>query len=115
MKPTRNYSDKQERQVAKMLKGKVTKNSGATMYGGGDVKTDDFLIECKTVTSEKTSFSVKKQVVDKIAEQAYEQNKSYWAISSRFSPDGEDYFTINSSLFKYLVEKIKGEEENGKN
>ena len=41
-KPTRYYSDKQEKSVVKSLKGKQTKNSGATAFEKGDVLSDDF-------------------------------------------------------------------------
>ena len=37
-KPTRYYSNKQEKKVAEVFKGFQTKNSGATKFGGkGDV------------------------------------------------------------------------------
>ena len=60
-KPTRHYSTKQEKYVAKKFNGTRTKNSGATMFGGkGDVLMDKFLLECKTKTSDADSISIKK-------------------------------------------------------
>ena len=44
-KPTRYFSDKQEKSVVKALGGKQTKNSGATMIDKGDVLVDDWAIE----------------------------------------------------------------------
>ena len=45
-KPTRYYSSKQEKQVAKISGGKKVANSGATTFYKGDVSTDKILIEC---------------------------------------------------------------------
>ena len=39
---TRDYSDKQEKHIAKVTGGKVQRNSGGTKFGGGDVHTDKF-------------------------------------------------------------------------
>ena len=64
-RPTRWYSNKQEQKVAKTIGGKQTANSGATKWSKGDVRTDDFLIECKTCEKEKKSFSIKKEWLEK--------------------------------------------------
>lgn len=60
-KPTRFYSTKQEKKVAKELNGDRTYNSGATPFQKGDVIIDKFLIECKTKTSSSKSISIKKE------------------------------------------------------
>jgi hypothetical protein len=39
-KPTRYYSDKQEKAIAKAVGGKQTANSGATAFQKGDVLID---------------------------------------------------------------------------
>ena len=61
-KPTRYYSSVQENTVAKLLDGRVTSNSGAGKFAGGDVVVSEasLLVECKTSVSDKDSFSVKK-------------------------------------------------------
>ena len=69
-KPTRFYSSRQEKQVAKTINGKQTANSGATNFSKGDVTTDKFLIECKTVCKEQKSFTIKKEWIDKNKEEA---------------------------------------------
>ena len=56
---TRYYSQKQESNVAKLVDGKQTPNSGATPFIKGDVTTKDFIIECKTTMTNKDSYSVK--------------------------------------------------------
>lgn len=60
-RPTRYYSDKQEKSVSKAIGGKQTSNSGATMFQKGDVLSPKFLLECKTRTSHCDSISVKKE------------------------------------------------------
>lgn len=113
----KEVSNKQEREVADKLGGKLTIASGASKFSGGDVETKYALIECKTVTSEKTSFSIKSEWLSKIAEQCFEQGKIIPALAFRFKPDGKDYIVIDSDIFNnmlHIYEKIlEGSEENG--
>ena len=74
---TRNYSDKQEIRIANLLYGKVQSNSGGTKFGGGDVHTSLFLIEAKTNETERKSFTIKKEWLDKMKEQQFEQGKMF--------------------------------------
>lgn len=94
----------QEKQVAKLVDGQVQVGSGGTTHGGGDVLTDTWFFECKTVISKKDSYSVKKSVIDKMMEQRFEQQKEYAALAFRFEPEGKDYFVIDSDTFKYMME-----------
>lgn len=102
-RPTRFYSDKQEKAVAKVLKGKQTSNSGATAFSKGDVRTDEFLIECKTCEKEQKSFSIRKEWLDKNREEAFAMNKSYNALAFDFGPSTKRYYVIDEKLFKQLV------------
>jgi len=61
LKPTRYYSNRQEKYVANKVDGYQTTNSGATRFKKGDISCPDILIECKTSVTEKNSFSVKKE------------------------------------------------------
>ena len=47
---TKTYSSKQEKLIAKVLEGKVVTGSGARPVDPGDVKSYDWLAECKTHT-----------------------------------------------------------------
>lgn len=105
----KDCSASQENDIARMLGGRVQSNSGGTRFGGGDVHTSSFFIEAKTPTKEQTSFSVKKEWIDKMQEQAFEQGKHQSALAFRFSPDGDDYFVINSRLMKELVTHLEKE------
>ena len=63
-KPTRHFSSRQEKTVAKAVGGRQTPNSGATPFAKGDVLTkgaNGFLLECKTKTSPSESISIKKE------------------------------------------------------
>lgn len=93
----------QEKQVANLVNGQVQVASGGTSHGGGDVLTDDWFFECKTVISEKDSYSIKKSVINKMKEQAFEQKRDYCALAFRFSPEGKDYFVIDDDTMKYLL------------
>lgn len=106
MKPTRFYSDRQEKKVAKAVGGKQTANSGATLFQKGDVVTADFLIEAKTVTKEQKTFTVKKEWFDKNKEEAFAMGKPYSAIVFDFG-DGEQHYVIDQKLFSMLLEYIE--------
>ena len=109
---TRDYSDKQEKHIAKVTGGKVQSNSGGTKFGGGDVHTDKFFIEAKTPTKSQTSFTIKKEWIDKMREQAYEQGKEEAVLAFRFSPDDKtDMYVLNEKQFlEYL--RYKEEQNN---
>lgn len=103
---TRYYSSKQEKRVAKAIGGRQVANSGATKFDKGDVKTDEWLIECKTCTSPKSSMSVKKEWLIKNEEEAFAMRRSYSAISIDFGQD-DNYYIINEKLFKTLINTLK--------
>ena len=108
MRPTRFYSKKQETKVAKAVGGKRTANSGATTFSKGDVTTDLFLIECKTCTEPRKSFTLKKEWFDKNKEEAFAMHKDYSAIVFDFG-DGEQHYVIDEHLFRVLQETLKGD------
>ena len=109
-RPTRWYSNKQEKQVVKQLGGRQTPNSGATPWVKGDVLLDQFLIECKTSTVEKQTFSVPKKWLDKMQEEAFAMGKPYAALCFDYG-DGVNHYVIDEKLFKQLTELLKEETE----
>ena len=106
MHPTRWYSDKQEKAVAKALNGKQTANSGATPFVKGDVIADEWLIECKTATAEKRAFSIKKEWLEKNKEEMFATGKSHNALCFDFGDNGTRYYVIDEKTFKQLKEGI---------
>ena len=109
---TRYYSSRQEKSVAKTVKGKTVANSGAPRFVAGDVTSDIILIECKTVTKEQKSFTIKKEWIDKNKEEAFAMRKPYSAIAFSFGDD-INHFIIDEKLFKILLEKLRDEENAG--
>lgn len=106
---TRYYSNEHEKSICKALGGYQNSNSGAGKFTGGDItiSASDMLIEAKCSMTEKTSFSIKKQWLDKIKEEAFETGKSNTALCFRFSPNSPNYYIIDEKLMKYLVDKIR--------
>ena len=97
---TRYFSDKQEKHIAKVTGGKVQSNSGGTKFGGGDVHTNKFLIEAKTPAIERKSFTIMKNWLEKMNEQAFEQGKEEAVLAFRFDPNTcEDLYVLSERQF----------------
>lgn len=108
-KSTKYYSDRQEKAVAKALQGRQVGGSGASVFSKGDVKLNKILIECKTSMTEKTSYSIKREVLDKIHKEAKNERKFFAIQAFNFGPDTENYYVIDEDTMKFLVEKINEE------
>ena len=107
-RPTRFYSKQQEKKVAKAVGGTRTANSGATAFSKGDVHTNSFLLECKTCTEPRKSFTLQKEWFDKNKEEAFAMHKDYSAVVFDFG-DGENHYVIDERLFQTLVKYLEGE------
>lgn len=105
MKPTRYFSSRQEKAVAKAIGGKQTANSGATMFSKGDVRTEDWLIECKTKTSPSASISIKREWIEKNEEEAFAMSKHHSAIAFNFGDlrNAKNYYIISETEFLRLL------------
>lgn len=111
--PTRYFSDRQEKQIVKLLGGVQNSNSGAGKWAKGDVviPSASLLIEAKTVTADKDSFSIKKEWLEKNLKEAKESHLLNNCLAFNFGPDQNNYFVINEKLMKFLVEKLTEENE----
>ena len=105
-KPTRFFSSTQEKKVAKNCNGLVTKNSGATPFQKGDVLTEKILIECKTQTKNKETFTLHKEWLEKNEREALFMGKEYSAVAFNFGPGENQYYIIDEQLFHKLIENI---------
>lgn len=105
-RPTRFYSNRQEKAVAKKIKGKQVANSGATPFSKGDVRTDEWLVECKTVTKEKSSFSIKRDWLIKNREEAFAMRKSYNALCFDYG-DSDRYYIVDERTFIKMKEALE--------
>ncbi len=106
---TRFYSDKHEKSVCKALGATQTSNSGAGNFTKGDVIQRDasLLIECKTTMTEKNSVSIKREWIDKNKQEGFAMRLGNQTICFNFGPDTPNYYIINESLMKFLVEQLK--------
>lgn len=89
--------------MAKIVNGKQTANSGASAFSKGDVRNDNWLIECKTLTEPKKSHTIKKEWLVKNAEEAFAMNKPYNALAFDFG-DGDNYFIVDAKIFKKMID-----------
>ena len=107
-RPTRFYSSRQEKQVAKTVGGKKVANSGATTFYKGDVTTDNILFECKTCTKEQKTFTIKREWIDKNREEAFAMGKSYSVLVIDFG-DGEQHYLISEKMFKAWLDSVENQ------
>ena len=106
-RPTRYYSKRQENKVAKCVGGKRQANSGATAFQKGDVITDDFLIECKTKTTDCKTFTVKEDWLLKNEEEAFAMGRES-ALCFDFGPSANKrYYIISERQFQLLQQCLK--------
>ena len=110
--PTRYYSNKQEKAIAKKFEGKQTLNSGATPWQKGDVILDKFLLEAKTKTNSSKSMTIQKEWLEKNIKEALFVGKPYSALVFNFGPDEKNYYIIDEYLFEFLVEALNREKDN---
>lgn len=72
MKTVKRRSQKQEKGVAKKFNARLTAASGALWGMKGDVRSDKYLIECKT--TEKDYYTLTAKVWEKIQEEAIQDH-----------------------------------------
>lgn len=105
-KSTKYFSQRQEKEVAKIINGKCTANSGATSFFKGDVISEDFLVEAKTLITCRKSFTIKKEWLDKLKEEKFAMKKEYSALAFNFGPNEKNYFILNENDFKSLLREL---------
>lgn len=104
-RPTRYYSSKQEKSVARATGGIVQPNSGATDFRKGDVSAGDFLIECKTKEKPSKSITLKKEWFDKLRDEALFEGKPHVALAFSFG-DGESWYAVSQDVFNLIQELV---------
>jgi hypothetical protein len=106
---TRHYSDIQEKEVCRALGAIQQPNSGAGHWRKGDciLKEASLLLECKTSTSEKKSFSIKREFLEKNKQEALSSRLMNGCLCFDFGPGTDRYYVIDEKMMKFLVEKLK--------
>lgn len=110
---TRFYSNLQEERIAKTMNAKRQPNSGASLFAAGDVYNDkaSILFECKTTTSPKESFTIKKEWITKNIADARSKRLLNHCIAFSFGPNETNYFVIDEKLMKFLIDKLEEDNE----
>lgn len=111
--PTRHYSRRQEKKVAEELNGKTTANSGATPFSKGDVLSNDCCIECKTLTKEQKSHTIKKEWLDGIQKEKIAMGKRFGILVFDFGTQkiNDQYAILKMNDFKELMKIYESIEE----
>lgn len=106
MTEVKKVSVRQEERVAKLFNGQRTPQSGGGKWKKGDVLSQNFLIECKTSISPKSSYSVSREVLCKADEERREMGKPFYALAFTFG-DEEDFFVVDKRTMLYLLSNIE--------
>lgn len=106
-KPTRHFSNIQEKSVAKAMGAKQTANSGATAYQKGDVVESQWLYECKTCMKEQKSFTIQKEWFDKNKSESIFMKKDYSAVVFNFGPGTSNIYCIDENTFREMKEALE--------
>ena len=109
-KPTRYYSDKQEKSIAKAVGGRQTANSGATAYSKGDVTEGNrtgWLLEAKTCMKDQKSFTMQEEWFIKNRSESIFMKKDYSAVVFNFGPDKPNYYCIDENTFLEMKEALE--------
>ena len=115
-KPTRYFSDKQEKAVTKAIGGRQTPNSGATAYSKGDVTVGDktgWLMECKTCMKDQKTFTMHKEWFDKNLEESIYMKKDHSAVVFNFGPSSKNYYVLDEQTFLLMKEALEKYEQEG--
>lgn len=94
MKPTKYYSSKQEKMIADYLGWSVVVASGARPFNPGDIKSIEYLCECKTHTSVQKRIVIKKSVWKKISTEAMSVTKKPILFTDNGTQKIEDTWCI---------------------
>lgn len=110
----RDYADVQDKRNAKVIRGNVQLNSGATGNRKGDsynLGTDwSILVEGKTTAAKEyeqgvRQKSIKLEWLTKVAAEAFSMGKSLWALAFSFD-NKKDYYIMDEVNFKNMYQAL---------
>lgn len=86
-------------------------NSGAMWYAKGDIKTQDYLMECKergtlNARGEKT-ISIPKEWLEKQELEAFQENRPYWVIPFRYKNDESIYLVKSFDMEIEMYQELR--------
>lgn len=100
MKTVRKRSQKQEKSVAKEFNARVTLASGALWFSKSDVRSEKFLIECKT--TQKGFYTITNKVWEKVDNEALKDGMRTPLLIVDLH-DTERYVVFNPTNFNQKV------------
>ena len=95
-------SDKHEKKAAKKIAGRTTPGSGSLPFNKGDVRSDFVRMECKT--TEKKSYSVKKELLLKIRKETEPHKIPVFNIQFEQDSGHLNYYIVDEGWFLQLLE-----------
>lgn len=116
-KPTKYYSSKQEHMIADYLGWSVVSGSGSRSFNPGDVRSDEFLGECKTHSSPVDKITIRVGVWNKIKKEAVSVFKrpvlfvdngtqsvqhTWCIVHEKFVPDETQIVRLDTNLIHQL-------------
>ena len=105
---TRYFSSKQEKQVAKIVNGKLQPNSGATLFSKGDITNRHWLFEAKTCMKEQQQFTIKKEWLEKLKQESFSMRKEFFALVFNFGEiHGKNYYILDEKTFTQILETLE--------
>ena len=102
-------SDRHEKQAAKKIRGRQTMASGALSFSKADVFNDLVRMECKT--TEKQSYSVKKELLLKVAGETEHGKIPVFNIQFEGTSSNLNYYIIDEGWFLELLELWRNNNE----
>ena len=103
-------SDRHEKKAAKKIRGRQTPASGAMAFNKADVYSDLVRMECKT--TEKRSYSIKKELLLKVAGETEHGKLPVFNIRFEEESGNLNYYIIDEGFFLELLELWRKQNEN---
>lgn len=108
MSEAQEKATEQEVRIAKMFGARRSPQSGGGAWKLGDVLSTDWLVECKTTTTPKDSYSVRKDILDKADHERAEMHKSYFALAITLGEQYDDYFVLSKKTMQGILSQQQG-------
>ena len=76
----------------------------------GDIVKDNWLFEAKTCMTEKQSFSIKREWLDKLRQESFAMNKEFFALVFNFGrKNDKNFYILNEDTFIQILSLLEEE------
>ena len=107
-KTSKQVSLEQEENLAKFFHGRRTPRSGGGGFVKGDVLSDLWFIEAKTNVKPAESYSVRKEILEKMDHERTEMHKPYAVLAIELGETRDDYFVVSKRTMKGILDTQDG-------